>query len=106
MTYMFKKTKEKNLRIRILLSVFCFLILSCKVDKNDLQNSIWKIYKKNSNDFGDVISFNNMVVKNDTIFLKKEPIYEIISYKNRYFMDEFITIKNLKTQNSATYIKK
>ena len=106
MTYMFKKTKEKNLRIGILLSVFCFLILSCKVDKSDLQNSIWKIYKKNSDDFGDVISFNNMVVKNDTIFLKKEPIYEIISYKNRYFMDEFITIKNLKTQNSATYIKK
>ena len=106
MTYMFKNTKDKNLRIGILLSVFCFLILSCKVDKSDLQNSIWKIYKKNSNDFGDVISFNNMVVKNDTIFLKKEPIYEIISYKNRYFMDEFITIKNLKTQNSATYIKK
>jgi hypothetical protein len=47
-----------------------------------------------------------MVVKNDTIFFKKEPIYEIKEYRKRYFMDEFITIKNLKTQNSATYIKK
>jgi hypothetical protein len=60
----------------------------------------------NSSEFGDVISFDNMIVKNDTIFLNNEPVYEIIEYRNRYFIDEFITIKNLKTQNSATYIKK
>lgn len=106
MTYMFKKAKVKNLRMRLLLPIFCFLMLSCKVDENDLRDSTWKIYKMNSSEFGDVISFDNMIVKNDTIFLNNEPIYEIIEYRNRYFIDEFITIKNLKTQNSATYIKK
>lgn len=86
--------------------IFCFLVLSCKVDESDLRDSTWKIYKMNSNEFGDVISFDNMVVKNDTFFLNNKPIYEIIEYRNRYFMDEFITIKNLKTDNLATYIKK
>ena len=92
--------------MRLLIPFFCFLMLSCKVDESDLRDSTWKIYKKNSFEFGDAISFDDMVVKNDTIFLSSEPIYEIIEYRNRYFMDEFITIKNLKTQNSATYIKK
>ncbi|CAM3922964.1 hypothetical protein FLCU109888_09090 [Flavobacterium cucumis] len=87
-------------------SIFCFLVLSCKVDESDLRDSTWKIYKKNSYEFGDVISFDAMIVKNDTIYLNRESIYEIIAYRNRYFTDEFITIKNLKTQNSATYIKK
>jgi hypothetical protein len=81
-------------------------MLSCKVDESNLRESTWKIYKMNSNEFGDVISFEDMIVKNDTIFLKSEPIYEIIEYRNRYFMDEFITIKNLETDNLATYIKK
>ena len=103
---MFKKTKEKNLAVELLFPIFCFLMISFKVDESDLHNSTWKIYKKNSYDFGDVISFDNMVVKNDTILLKNQPIYEIMAYRNRYFMDEFITIKNLKTQNSAVYIKK
>jgi hypothetical protein len=103
---MFKKAKKKNLEMKFLFPIFCFLMMSCKVDESDLHNSTWKIYKKNSYDFGDVISFDDMVVKNDTIFLKNQPIYEIMEYRNRYFMDEFITIKNLKTQNSAIYIKK
>jgi hypothetical protein len=103
---MFKKTKMKFEMRLLFFPVFCFLILSCKVDESDLNNSTWKIYKKNSYDHGDVISFDDMTVKNDTLFLNNQPIYEILAYHNRYFMDEFITIKNLKTQNSATYIKK
>lgn len=103
---MFKKVKKK-LEIRLLFfPIFCFLILSCQINENDLHNSTWKIYKKNSYDYGDVISFDDMTLKNDTLFLNNQPIYEILAYRNRYFMDEFITIKNLKTQNSATYIKK
>ena len=90
----------------LFIPIFCFLVLSCKVDESDLRDSTWKIYKKNLYEFRDVISFDDMIVKNDTIYLNKEPIYEIIEYRNRYFTDEFITIKNLKTQNSATYIKK
>lgn len=86
--------------------IISFFLVSCSVNEGDLYNSMWKIYKKNSNDFGDVISFDKMEVKNDTLFFNNQPIYEIIEYRNRYFMDEFITIKNLKTQNSATYIKK
>ena len=91
---------------KVVILIISLFLVSCNVNESDLQNSTWKIYKKNSSDFGDVVSFNNMVVKNDTIFFKKEPIYEIISYRSRYFTDEFITIKNLKTQNLATYIKK
>lgn len=91
---------------KVAILIISLFLVSCNVNESDLQNSTWKIYKKNSYDFGDVISFNNMVLKNDTIFLKSQPIYEILEYRNRYFMDEFITIKNLKTQNSATYIKK
>ena len=55
--------------------IFCFLVLSCKVDESDLRDSTWKIYKMNSNEFGDVISFDNMIVKNDTFFLNNKPIY-------------------------------
>ncbi|HLO72503.1 MAG TPA: hypothetical protein VK164_01075 [Flavobacterium sp.] len=92
--------------IKVIIVIISLFLVSCDVNESDLHNTIWKIYKKNSHDFGDVISFDDIVVKNDTIFLNLEPIYEIIEYKNRYFMDEFITIKNLKTQNLATYIKK
>lgn len=92
--------------MKLLFSILCFSMLSCKVDESDLHNSTWKIYKMNSNEFGDVISFDKMIVKNDTIFLNNQPIYEIIEYRNRYFRDEFITIKKIETQNSATYIKK
>ena len=85
MTYMFKMAKEKNLEMKLLFPIFCFLMMSCKVDESDLHNSTWKIYKKNSYDFGDVISFDDMVVKNDTIFLKNQPIYEqdeiIVSFR-------------------------
>jgi|JI6StandDraft_1071083.scaffolds.fasta_scaffold81356_3 hypothetical protein len=91
---------------RIGLLFLSFLLFSCKVDKKDLQNSMWKIYKTNSKDFGDVINFDKMKVVNDTIFFQNQPIFQIIQYKKRYFMDEFITIKSLKTQNTATYIKK
>jgi hypothetical protein len=91
---------------KVFIVIISFFLVSCNVDESDLQNSTWKIYKKSSYDFGDMISFDDMVVKNDTIFLNNEPVYEIIEYRNRYFIDEFITIKNLKTQNSATYIKK
>jgi hypothetical protein len=91
---------------KIILVIISFFLVSCNVNENDLHNSTWKIYKKNSYDYGDVISFDDMTLKNDTLFLNNQPIYEILAYRNRYFMDEFITIKNLKTQNSATYIKK
>lgn len=91
---------------KVIIVIISFFLVSCNVNESDLHNSTWKIYKKNSYDFGDVISFDDMVVKNDTIFLKNQPIYEIMEYRNRYSMDKFITIKNLKTQNSATYIKK
>lgn len=95
-----------DLKMKLILPILCFFMLSCKVDESDIQNATWTIYTKNSNDFGNAISFNKMVLKNDSIFLNNEPIYEILEYRNRYFTDEFITIKNLKTQNSATYIKK
>jgi hypothetical protein len=98
------KTKQ-NMRVLFFLFL-CYSMISCKFDKSDLQNSTWKIYQKSSNDFGDVISFKNMDVKNDTIFFNNEPIYLIVEYRNRYFMDKFITIKSLNTQNIATYINK
>ena len=91
---------------KVFIVIISFFLVSSNVDESDLQNSTWKIYNKNSYDFGDAISFDNMVVKNDTIFLDNQPIYEIKEYRKRYFVDEFITIKNLKTQKSATYIKK
>ena len=47
-----------------------------------------------------------MKVRNDTIFFENEPIFKILAYKKKYFMDELITIKSIKTQNSATFIKK
>lgn len=103
---MFKKAKIKFEMRLLFFPIFCFLMLSCQINENDLHNSTWKIYKKNSYEFRDVISFDNMVLMNDTIFLNEEPVYQIIAYRNRYFMDEFLTIKNLKTHNSATYIKK
>lgn len=92
------------MKYKIVFSVLLFV--SCKVDETDLQNAGLKIYEKSSTDFGDIISFNQMKVRNDTIFLENEPIYQILAYKKRYFMDEFITIKSIKTQNSATFIKK
>ena len=92
------------MKYKIIFSVLLFV--SCKVDETDLQNGGWKIYEKSATDFGDIISFNQMKVRNDTIFLENEPIYQILAYKKRYFMDEFITIKSIKTQNSATFIKK
>ena len=49
----------------LFIPIFCFLVLSCKVDESDLRDSTWKIYKKNSYEFRDVISFDDMIVKND-----------------------------------------
>ena len=73
----------------LFIPIFCFLVLSCKVDESDLRDSTWKIYKKNSFEFGDAISFHDMIVKNDTIYLKQRKIVPRVSW------DKEISLVNL-----------
>jgi hypothetical protein len=92
--------------MKLLSLMFIVLLVSCNSNSNDLKKSIWKFYEGSHKVSGDVFSFQNLELKNDTLFYQKKPQYFIVNYKNRYFIDEFITIRSLNTNEIATFIKK
>jgi hypothetical protein len=82
------------------------VLFSCNSNSNDLKNSMWKFYEGSHKVSGDVFSFRNLELKNDTLFYQNKPQYVVQNYNNRYFIDEFITIQSINTNEIATFIRK
>lgn len=90
----------------VTISCLCLTIfLSCTLNDTQLKKRWWK-YNRGYY-LGDVLDFNDLNYRNDTIFVGRKPLAIILSKLNALpGGDNQITIKSLSTKETGVYNQK
>ncbi len=98
----------KSMKRIVFSGLIAYLLISCKFNNKELKESWWKFGEGYY--IGDVLNFNNenLIIKNDTLFLNNKPKAIIITQTESFlgFTDRSIIIKSLESNEKGTYFQK